>query len=179
MFSLTEGGFESKKLVTLEEPSHGLALVACPALSLDRVGPKGTPRPGRTRGCSRPRSSVGGESPPRSRGARWGRGGESVCGALARERATRCPHGLPDWLTSASGTEAGLGGARLPVARRACRTYQVQWRPRCFTRGCPETRPLRPLRSRRWGHREPGETPDRCLRAARTEAQGRGQGRGA
>ena len=99
-------------------------------------------------------------------------------GALAWTGVTQLfPRGAPDWLKPVALTRVfrdggGPRGRKTSGTSRSCRVCPGGWRLLCFTRGCPEMRPFRPLRSRRWARRGPGKNPKHFLLRVRDQSTG-------
>lgn len=88
-----------------------------------------------------------------------------------RRSSPRAHAALPTWGSRlAEGRrfrpEGGTRRSTTSGARRSCRICRAQWRLHCFTRGCLEMQPFRPLESRRCAHpgrgKSPGGFPQRC-----------------
>ena len=110
------------------------------------------------------------------------RRGLRLSGALAWTRVTQLsPRGAPDWLKPVALTRVfrnggGPSGRKTSGISRSRRVCPAGWRLLCFTRGCPEMRPLRALRSRRWARRGPGKNAGRFLLCVREQSTGPGLG---
>ena len=110
------------------------------------------------------------------------RRGLRLSGALAWTGVTQLsPRGAPDWLKPVALTRVfrdggGPRGRKTSGISRSRRVCPAGWRLLCFTRGFPEMRLLRALRSRRWARRGPGENPGRFLLCVREHSTGPGLG---
>lgn len=143
--------FNGKQLI-LEEPSRrsappGRAGLPFGSSKLDRAGPPTSLPPERAPGRCTPRTSPGrrGSPPSGRRGPRPGAAGRKPW----RRSSPRPRSALPTWGSRLAGgrfrAEGGTRRSATSGARLSCRICRAQWRLHCFTRGCLEMQPLRPL----------------------------------